>query len=173
MSDELKEVMKKRTKAFALRVMNLLDALPQSQKGRVISYQLMKSASSVGANYRAACRARSKAEFIAKLQIVLEEADESHYWLELIIEGKLAPEERMTELLNEANELTAMINKSLYRLRGSRGVTHHIGSKATSHTHHTARSATGSKATFHTILSHHTIHTGSNATFHTIHTAKR
>mgnify|MGYP000654588977 CR=1 FL=1 len=103
------EELKARTKQFALRVFRLADALPKTAAGRVIATQLSKSGSSVGANYRAACRGRSKAEFRAKLGVVVEEADESAYWLELIIEGELLPAERVEPLLGEAGELCAIM----------------------------------------------------------------
>lgn len=83
------EQLKVRTKKFALRVMRLVAALPKTVEGRAIGNQLIRSGTSVGANYRAACRARSKAEFIAKLGIVEEEADESGFWMELIQKSKL------------------------------------------------------------------------------------
>jgi four helix bundle protein len=98
-----------RTRRFALRVLKLVDALPNTAAGRAISNQLVRSATSVGANYRAACRARSRAEFVAKLGTVLEEADESLYWLQLIRDAKLVPEHRISLLLREADELTAVI----------------------------------------------------------------
>lgn len=101
--------LKRRTKQFALRVMKLVAALPANSTGKTIGTQLVRSATSVGSNYRAACRGRSKAEFIAKLQIVIEEADESCYWLELIIEGSLLPEAKVAALLDEANQLTAIM----------------------------------------------------------------
>ena len=101
--------LKRRTKQFALRVMKLVAALPFDAVGKTIGTQLVRSATSVGSNYRAACRGRSKAEFIAKLQIVIEEADESCYWLELIIEGTLLPEPKVAPLLDEANQLTAIM----------------------------------------------------------------
>jgi four helix bundle protein len=82
-----KSELQRRTKAFALRVLKLVDALPRTPAGRAISNQLVRSAMSVGANYRAACRARSRLEFAAKLGTVLEEADESLYWLEMIRDG--------------------------------------------------------------------------------------
>ena len=103
-----KDELKQRTKAFALRVMALVDHLPNDSKGRVLGDQLLRSGTSVGANYRAACRARSTAEFVAKLGSVLEEADESGYWMELIVEGGLLPAKRVESLLTEANELTAI-----------------------------------------------------------------
>ncbi|TWT95573.1 four helix bundle protein [Neorhodopirellula pilleata] len=101
--------LKKRTKQFALRVMKLVAALPQNAVGRPIGNQLIRCATSVGANYRAACRGRSKAEFVSKLSIVIEEADESCYWLELIIEGDLLPKEKVDDLLDEANQITAIM----------------------------------------------------------------
>jgi four helix bundle protein len=97
-----------RTKQFALRIMKLVGALPKTVQGRAISGQLMRSGTSVAANYRAACRARSKAEFIAKLGTVEEEADESAFWLELIIEGELLPASQIQPLLTEAGELVAI-----------------------------------------------------------------
>ncbi len=101
--------MKARTKKFALRIITLTNALPRSALGRVIGQQLLRAATSFGANYRAALRARSKAEFIAKLGIVVEEADECSYWLELIIESHLIEQHLLHDLLSEANQLTAML----------------------------------------------------------------
>ena len=101
-----------RTKQFALRVIKLVGALPRSIDGRAIAGQLMRSGTSVAANYRAACRARSKAEFIAKLGTVEEEADESAFWLELLIEAELMPAERVQPLLSEAGELVAITASS-------------------------------------------------------------
>src|SRR5436190_20314129 len=98
-----------RTKKFALRVLNLIERLPNTIGGRVLANQLARSATSVGANYRAACRARSRAEFAAKLGTVLEEADESLYWLELIRDGELMSDSKISLLLKEANELTAIL----------------------------------------------------------------
>jgi four helix bundle protein len=97
-----------RTKAFALRVVTLVDTLPRSTAGQVIGRQLLRSATSAGANYRAACRAQSHAEFAAKLSLVVEEADESLYWLELLQESSLIKPMRLTDLLKEANELVAI-----------------------------------------------------------------
>jgi four helix bundle protein len=101
-----------RTKTFALRVIKLVNALPANTAGRTIGGQLLRSGTSVAANYRAACRGRSKAEFIAKLGIVEEEADESCLWLELIIESKLMEEKLALPLLKEAHELTAIMAAS-------------------------------------------------------------
>lgn len=104
--------LKARTKQFALQVMQLIDRLPNTGKGRVVAHQLMKAATSVGANYRAACRGRSQAEFISKLSIVLEESDECCYWLELIMEGGLIPAEEVKGLYQEADEITAIMTAS-------------------------------------------------------------
>lgn len=104
-----KEELKRRTKHFALRVMTLVDHLPKNSKGRILGYQLLRSATSVAANYRAACRARSTAEFVAKLGNILEEADESAFWMELMIDGRLLKESRVEALLGEANELAAIM----------------------------------------------------------------
>ncbi|MEX0776189.1 MAG: four helix bundle protein [Phycisphaeraceae bacterium] len=104
MPNELKE----RTQEFALRVIQLVRALPAGFEAQVIGRQLLRSATSVGANYRSACRGRSRAEFLAKLGVVEEEADESVYWLELIIKSKMLPTTRIEPLLAEANELVAI-----------------------------------------------------------------
>jgi len=97
-----------RTKRFALRVLVLIDRLSNTIGGRVLANQLASSATSVGANYRAACRARSRIEFASKLGIVAEEADESLYWLELIRDGNFMPEKKIGSLLAEADELKAI-----------------------------------------------------------------
>jgi four helix bundle protein len=101
-----------RTKEFALRVMKLCDALPRSQSGRVVGDQLLRSGTSVAANYRAACRGRSKAEFISKLGTVEEEADESAFWMELIMEGGLLRKRRVQPLHDESVELRAIMAAS-------------------------------------------------------------
>ena len=103
-----KDELKQRTKAFALRVMKLVEHLPKTSKGRVLGDQLLRSGTSVAANYRAACRARSTAEFISKLGNALEEADESALWMELIIEDGLLAPKKVESLLAEANELTSI-----------------------------------------------------------------
>ena len=104
--------LKKRTKQFGLRVIRLVEALPKTQTASVIGKQLLRCATSVGANYRAACKGRSKTDFIAKLGLVEEEADESIYWLEMLIEAEVTKPNLVTELLAEANELTAIITAS-------------------------------------------------------------
>ena len=98
-----------RTKAFGIRVIKLIDALPRTLAGQVIGRQLLRAATSVGANYRAACRAQSRAEFAAKLSIALEEADESLYWLELVRDTNLVKAERLSAVINEASELVAIM----------------------------------------------------------------
>ena len=104
--------LKARTKQFALRVMKLVDVIPRTIQGCAIAKQIIRSATSVAANYRAACRARSRAEFIAKIGVVEEEADESCFWLELIIDSGLLTEDRIHPLLNEAGELVAIMAAS-------------------------------------------------------------
>jgi four helix bundle protein len=105
--------LKERTKKFTLRVLKLVAALPRTVEGRAIGSQLVRSRTSVGANYRAACRGRSKGEFISKLGTVEEEADESAYWMELIIDAGLLKANRVAALRQEADELTAMMAASL------------------------------------------------------------
>jgi four helix bundle protein len=100
--------LKERTKQFALRVMKLVDAVPKTAAGRALGNQLIRSGTSVGANYRAACRGRSKAEFIAKIGTVVEEADESKFWLELIMDDELLPRNLVEGLWKEADELTTI-----------------------------------------------------------------
>jgi len=104
--------LKKRTKRFALDVLALIDLLPNTIKGRAVGNQLVKSGTSVGANYRAVCRSRSKAEFIARLGVVIEEADESCFWFELIIEGEILEERKVRDLLNEGDQLVAIMTSS-------------------------------------------------------------
>jgi four helix bundle protein len=100
--------MKQRTKKFALRILYLADALPHNRSGNVIAGQIVRSGTSVAANYRALCRAKSRADFINKTSIVEEEADESCFWLELLIDRGLLSDRRVQSLLKEANELTAI-----------------------------------------------------------------
>jgi four helix bundle protein len=97
-----------RTKSFALRVIRLYQSLPATGAPQVIGKQLLRCGTAVGANYRAAGRARSRAEFAAKLGIVVEEADESMYWLELLSESRVVKPESLMELQKEAKELTAI-----------------------------------------------------------------
>ena len=107
-----KNELKKRTKQFALRILTLTAALPKTVEARVIQNQLARAGTSVAANYRASCRGRSRAEFIAKMGTVIEEADECCFWMELILEGEMLPENKVESLLQEANELTAIMTAS-------------------------------------------------------------
>jgi four helix bundle protein len=115
-----KDELRRRTKEFALRTMKLVDLLPRSRSGRAVANQLVRSGTSVASNYRAACRACSKAEFIAKIGVVEEEADESAFWLELVLEHKLMQEALVRPLLREADELTAIMAAS--RISASRNL---------------------------------------------------
>jgi four helix bundle protein len=112
--------MKQRTKTFALRVIKLVNSLSRELAARRLGDQLLRSGTSVGANYRAVCRARSKADFISKLGIVEEEADESAFWMELLIESGLVPQHRLEKLLDEANQLTAIMVASRKSTAGLR-----------------------------------------------------
>jgi four helix bundle protein len=107
-----KEEMKNRTKKFALRIIKLVEALPKTKTGEVVGKQLLRCGTSVAANYRAACRAKSTSDFVAKLGIVEEEGDESMFWLEIIIESGLMRKELIESLLTEADEIVAIIVSS-------------------------------------------------------------
>jgi four helix bundle protein len=107
-----------RTKRFAVETIRLCRELPATLDGRTIAGQLIRAATSVAANYRAACRGRSRAEFIAKLGIVLEESDESLLWLELIVDSNILPRTRVDRLLKEADELTAIFTTALKTAKG-------------------------------------------------------
>ena len=111
---------KRRTRAFALKIIKLVERLPRTRAADVIARQLVKSATSVGANYRAACRAKSNADFIAKMGIVEEEAYESSYWMELLVDSSLVKKDDVADLLNEANEFVAMSVASIKTARGNR-----------------------------------------------------
>ncbi len=102
------EEMRRRTKTFAYRIIKLFEALPNRPAAEIIGRQLLRAGTSVGANYRAACRARSRTEFVAKLGIVIEEADESIYWLEMLADNNIVRPQLLKDLLVEANELTAI-----------------------------------------------------------------
>jgi four helix bundle protein len=121
--------LKTRTKKFGLDVIRFISTLPKTEVSFVLRRQLLRSATSVGANYRAACRSRSKAEFIAKLGIAIEEADESIYWLELLIDSQLVTTEKALPLLNEANQLVAILtasSKTALRNNNSKGASSQI-----------------------------------------------
>ena len=102
------EELKRRTKNFALRVIRLFRALPKTDEARVLGRQVLRSATSVAANYRAACRSRSRAEFVAKMGIVVEEMDETLLWLELLVDSKTVAANRMDGLMAEAREILAI-----------------------------------------------------------------
>ena len=110
--------MKKRTKEFAKRVINLCRKLPRTEEARLVRNQIFRAGTSVGSNYRAVCRGRSKADFISKLGIVLEEADESLYWMEIIVETNIMKADLLTALMEEANELIAIFVCSLNTAKG-------------------------------------------------------
>lgn len=101
--------MKRRTKDFAVRVLNLIEALPDTRSARIIANQVGRASTSVAANYRAVCRAKSRADMVTKVTIVEEEADECAFWLELVSEAGLMPVSSIGELLKEAGELTAIM----------------------------------------------------------------
>ena len=108
---------KDRTKQIALRVIRLVESLPVTHSAQIIGKQLLRSATSVGANYRAACRGKSTPDILHKLAIVEEEADESLYWLELLIESEIVPEKKLSALLSDINEIIAMTVSSIKTLR--------------------------------------------------------
>ena len=108
---------KDRTKQIALRIIRLVESLPNTHSAQIIGKQLLRSATSVGANYRAACRGKSTADILHKLAIVEEEADESLYWLELLIESEIVPEKKLSVLMSDINEIVAMTVSSIKTLR--------------------------------------------------------
>ncbi|CAG5069469.1 hypothetical protein DYBT9623_02205 [Dyadobacter sp. CECT 9623] len=101
-----------RTKSFVLRSIKVFKALPSTEEARIIGKQFLRSASSVGANYRAVCRSRSQNEFFAKLSVTIEEADESLFWLEIIAEAGILPIEKLNSLMTEAEELVKILSKA-------------------------------------------------------------
>ncbi len=110
--------LRQRTRKFALRVIQLVEALPKTRTAEVIGKQLLRAGTSVGANYRAACRAKSTRDFIYKMGLVEEEADESLYWMELLVEAGLVKLERLQPLMVEADELIAITVASIKTARG-------------------------------------------------------
>jgi four helix bundle protein len=117
--DSKAEELKKRTRNFAVRIVRLFRALPSCPEARVVGQQLLRSGTSVAANYRAACKARSPADFISKLGIVEEEADETVFWLEFLVETGLVRRERMLDLTDEAKQLTAIFAASRRTAKGN------------------------------------------------------
>jgi four helix bundle protein len=114
------EEMKARTRAFALRVIKLVESLPPTPTAKVLGGQLLRCGTSVGSNYRAACRAKSTADFIAKMGIVEEEADESIYWIELLVDAGLMKRDHVADLLKEADEILSIVVSSINTARGSK-----------------------------------------------------
>lgn len=112
MSIDKHQELKDRTKAFALRVIKMSDALPRTRAANVITNQILRSATSMAANYRAVGRARSKAEFVSKLGIVVEEADETVFWLEMLADSGIVSQKKMDSMLDEANQLTLIFSAS-------------------------------------------------------------
>jgi four helix bundle protein len=117
--DSLQEQMKARTKDFAIRVVRLFRARPKTEEARIIGKQVLRSGTSVAANYRAAGRARSRAEFVAKVGTVVEEAEETVFWLELLSDTEILPAAKLASLLKEANELLAIFAASQRTARGA------------------------------------------------------
>jgi four helix bundle protein len=103
-----------RTKQFAIRIVRLFRALPRTEEACVLGRQVLRSGTSIAANYRAVCRARSRADFVSKLSVVTEETDETVFWLELLIETGVVPKARMERLLTEASELMRIFGSSLH-----------------------------------------------------------
>src|SRR5436305_9844270 len=102
------QILRDRTKCFALLVIRCCHTIPRNEESRIVCRQLLRSATSVAANYRSVCRARSSADFISKMGIVLEEADESLFWLELLVDANITPQQKIVPLLKEGNELVSI-----------------------------------------------------------------
>lgn len=111
------EAMRERTKKLVLRHIKLYQSIPPTEEARIIGKQLLRSASSTGANYRAACRARSKADFFSKLSVTIEEADESLFWLEILEESRIMEEKKLSLLKIETNEILKILAKARHTLR--------------------------------------------------------
>jgi four helix bundle protein len=120
------EQLRERTKEFAIRIVRLFRSLPKSDEARITGKQVLRAGTSVAANYRAVCRARSRAEFISKIGVAVEEADETVFWLEILVETGIVPRARMEKLLLEANELLAILAASQRTARagGRNGLSH-------------------------------------------------
>ncbi len=112
--------MKKRTQAFALRVVKLVESLPKNSTAHVLGSQLLRCGTSVAANYRAACRARSKADFVSKMGVVEEEADESIFWIEMLVDVGLMKQTRVAELIDEGHQILSITVSSINTARGSK-----------------------------------------------------
>jgi four helix bundle protein len=116
------EELRDRTKKFAIRIVKMFRSLPKSEEARILGRQVLRSGTSVAANYRAVCRSRSRADFVSKLAVVTEEADETVFWLELLVETGIVAEARMKSLLTEANELVRIFGSSLRTARSNRSI---------------------------------------------------
>src|SRR5208337_3972191 len=116
------EDLRRRTKEFALRVINLFRALPRTEEARILGRQVLRSGTAVAANYRSACRARSRADFISKIGITVEEADETAFWLELIVDAGIIKRSKLDSLLAETNELVRIFQASRTTARSRRGI---------------------------------------------------
>jgi four helix bundle protein len=114
-----KDEMKLRTKKYALRVIKAVQALPNDRAANVLGSQLLRSGTSVGANYRAACRAKSTADFVNKLKIVEEEGDESLFWMELLVEAGITPQQKLGELMKEGDEIVSIVVAALKTTRAT------------------------------------------------------
>jgi four helix bundle protein len=115
-----KQELLQRTKSFALRVIKAVRSLPQDDVAEVLGRQLLRSGTSVGANYRAACRAKSTADFLHKLKIVEEECDESLYWMELLVQSELLPLRRLEALIKEGDEILSIMVSAIKSTRATR-----------------------------------------------------
>jgi four helix bundle protein len=114
------EALKKRTKAMALRIINMYQNLPKTVEAQVLGKQVLRSATSVAANYRAVARNKSQADRINKLGTVVEEADETIFWLELLVEADIVPKSKLVDLMGECEEILKMTSSSLYKLKQQR-----------------------------------------------------
>ncbi|MGD0382072.1 MAG: four helix bundle protein [Thermoguttaceae bacterium] len=122
-TSESKRDLRERTKCFALRIIRMASALPKNAVGNVISYQILKSGTSVGAHYREAYRSRSTAEFISKMEGGLQELDETAYWLELLADSGILPAKRLAELRKETDELIAIFTTCVRNAKRKKGNT--------------------------------------------------
>ncbi len=120
------EELRQRSRRFAERIVKLYRALPKSPEAQVLGKQLLRAGTSVAANYRSACRSRSRSEFASRMAVVMEEADESMFWLGMIKEAGIFSEERLASLLAEANELTAIFTASQHTARTGKSLNHKL-----------------------------------------------
>ncbi len=114
------DLMKERTQSFALRIIKLVESLPNTQTANIVGKQLLRCGTSVGANYRAACRGKSRADFVSKLGIVEQEADEVIYWIEILIKSDLIKHSKVENLLDETKQILAIIVSSINTARGGK-----------------------------------------------------